>query len=511
VITRATFALATLCAAAVLVVLAWPTLGSVVDDAWISARYARSLALGDGLVYDAGRPAVEGYTNLSWTLALALAHAVGAPIHATMVGLGLASGAASVVASGGLAAALARRSGTSARDGVPAVALLAPFGLALDPHLAVVSTNGLESAAFVAGVLGLAWAALAEDGRGSRAAGALLAALVVATRPEGAVVVAVLAALSLVRTEARPRSMQGWAIAAGGGITLAAIEIARLVQYGAWVPNTFSAKASRPLAERVAFDLAYLAPDAGFWWIALGIAVLGPLLAWRVGQRRGAVAIGALVVLLVAVAFSVDLWMPGGRLLLAPLALAWCLFVGTLARVEPRIVRVAAAVIALDLALLPMTPWARAVRAADEAHSAQPGNAAERAATIVGAQLAPGSWLVTRDAGVLAYFVGAHVHVAEIHPRALTQPHPGGRDLDPRDVVPARPELVVLTVTEPDADAPFYEMDRAVWTELDAPYVFLGRVRQHHQRYYDFWARRDLELPPLDEAIRVGPAHPPPY
>jgi hypothetical protein len=45
----------------------------VVDDAFISLRYAKHLAEGQGLVYNIGER-VEGYTNLLWTLLLSLAH-----------------------------------------------------------------------------------------------------------------------------------------------------------------------------------------------------------------------------------------------------------------------------------------------------------------------------------------------------------------------------------------------------------------------------------------------------
>ena len=43
------------------------------DDAMISMRYARNLAEGLGLVWNAGER-VEGYTNLLWTLFMALVH-----------------------------------------------------------------------------------------------------------------------------------------------------------------------------------------------------------------------------------------------------------------------------------------------------------------------------------------------------------------------------------------------------------------------------------------------------
>ena len=44
------------------------------DDAMISMRYARNLAQGHGLLWNAGQAPVEGYTNFLWTLAMALVH-----------------------------------------------------------------------------------------------------------------------------------------------------------------------------------------------------------------------------------------------------------------------------------------------------------------------------------------------------------------------------------------------------------------------------------------------------
>lgn len=44
---------------------------SIVDDAFISCRYARNLAEGHGLVYNVGER-VEGYTNFLWTVLVAL-------------------------------------------------------------------------------------------------------------------------------------------------------------------------------------------------------------------------------------------------------------------------------------------------------------------------------------------------------------------------------------------------------------------------------------------------------
>ena len=66
--------------------LAW-YLRTILDDAYISLRYAKMAYEGHGLVYNTGQP-VEGYTNFLWTLLLIPSHALPiAPEH-YMYGLG---------------------------------------------------------------------------------------------------------------------------------------------------------------------------------------------------------------------------------------------------------------------------------------------------------------------------------------------------------------------------------------------------------------------------------------
>jgi arabinofuranosyltransferase len=52
------------------------------DDMMISMRYAKNLALGDGLVWNRGE-FVEGYTNLLWTLGMATIHIFPVPLSKT--------------------------------------------------------------------------------------------------------------------------------------------------------------------------------------------------------------------------------------------------------------------------------------------------------------------------------------------------------------------------------------------------------------------------------------------
>jgi hypothetical protein len=57
------------------------------DDAAISMRYAKNLAAGNGLVWNAGGERVEGYTNLLWVVYMAFFHLL--PIPASKIGLAI--------------------------------------------------------------------------------------------------------------------------------------------------------------------------------------------------------------------------------------------------------------------------------------------------------------------------------------------------------------------------------------------------------------------------------------
>src|SRR4051812_30098964 len=56
---------------------------SLFDASMVSMTYARNLADGHGPVWNAGGEHVEGYTNLLWTLWMAVIHLVGVPDRLT--------------------------------------------------------------------------------------------------------------------------------------------------------------------------------------------------------------------------------------------------------------------------------------------------------------------------------------------------------------------------------------------------------------------------------------------
>ncbi|MCB9694204.1 MAG: hypothetical protein H6736_20530 [Alphaproteobacteria bacterium] len=473
---------------------AWPSLWTTVDDAWISARYAAQAAAGNGLVYNAGEPPVEGTTNTLWTLWLVVGHRLDVAPETWMVGSGLAFGALTVVLAGLLAGALA--------PGTPGVAVLAAALVALDVHHAVVSTNGLESAMFHAALLGSAWAALVAPGRALWVAGAL-AGLLATVRPEGAALGLVAVGLAATREDVGPRGLLpvlGPLVAA-----VVALTLWRLATYGALVPNTLAAKAYKPTGALLWANLAYLRPDGGFWGMAALLGLLG-LWAGRRDPRRWVLAVGALAV--VVVASRVVLWMPGGRLLVPALLLA------TVGVVSGATTRFGALVAGLALAgslAAPFTSVEATVRRLDRNHSVRIWNGAAVAGRFLSRRLPAGSWLAVRDAGVLAYFVGTEVRVAELHERALTRPHPGGAAADVLGYTPVAPEVVALTQRTAEDPGFAYSLDREIFERLDVPYVYVGRVSQHYRRYYDLYVRADLGvrwIPPEIVVSRAGPAPP---
>jgi arabinofuranosyltransferase len=114
----------------------WPF---TVDDAYISARYARNLVRGYGLVYNPGER-VMGYTNLSLTLIEALVEQFGLDGVLAAKIVGVAAGAGVL----GLTFLLARKAGGSVGAATLAVAFLAVY-----PPLAISAVMGIETTLFV--------------------------------------------------------------------------------------------------------------------------------------------------------------------------------------------------------------------------------------------------------------------------------------------------------------------------------------------------------------------------
>ena len=148
---------------------------SVIDDAYITFRYAHNLAAGHGLVFNPGEPLLGTSSPLmAAVLALARVLGVGIPLAARLLGM---------VASAG--AVLAIQALALGPLGLPAAVCIG-LGVALHPHMAFSANSGMETAPSMWAVYGALWSSL---GGRARTAG-LVSGLACLLRPDGLLVAA---------------------------------------------------------------------------------------------------------------------------------------------------------------------------------------------------------------------------------------------------------------------------------------------------------------------------------
>lgn len=279
----------------------------IIDDAFITYRYAYHLAVGDGLVFNPGER-VEGSTSLLWTVLLALPIAQGWPVERWVVGSGLVFAL--------LAALTTWRIGRQL--GLPSLAaFVAPAILGCLPGYWLVATNGMEG-----GLTTLLVAVLLLYTATRRPALAgLCGGLLFLARPDSVIALPVCALYMLVQPggawrRIAPRRMVVFLIpwlAFVGATTLW-----RLGYYGAWLPNTVTAK-SPP-----ALTVAHLGPNAlgglrywGGFFAEVAPLTLGGLFGLLRSPRRDVawLCAGLLAAQLPATLINGGDWIPHHRLL----------------------------------------------------------------------------------------------------------------------------------------------------------------------------------------------------
>lgn len=226
------------------------------DDMMVSMRYAMNFGRGEGLRWNAGEPAVEGYTNFLWTLVLSIPHALGAPSRlAAAFPLALDSAIfAGVVV---LFMALAVRARVA-----PSLALAGGLALASNRWLVHWTVAGSEVAPMALALIAIHALATGRGRLGSSrrrpiALGVLLAAVSL-LRADGLVLVAAHApALALlIRRERRRegvaqasspvssnRRSPVWPMLAIPAVAALGHFLFRRAYYGEWLPNTYALKA----------------------------------------------------------------------------------------------------------------------------------------------------------------------------------------------------------------------------------------------------------------------------
>jgi arabinofuranosyltransferase len=200
------------------------------DDMMISMRYARNLAEGHGLVWNAGER-VEGYTNFLWTVLMAGVHLTGvsdarAALLVKMLGFGFLGG--SVILSCRLVRLFAPRS-------LLAVPVLLASML-MCPDVVLWSVWGFETSLLT--FLNLVFLVrVLANGRDPIGYAAL--ALIPLTRGDGVYLFAANALVAVALSQERRRTM-AWLAAA---LVPALVHLAfRRAYYGEWFPNTYFLK-----------------------------------------------------------------------------------------------------------------------------------------------------------------------------------------------------------------------------------------------------------------------------
>jgi hypothetical protein len=238
------------------------------DDAYISYRYARSLAGGGGLAFNPGER-VEGYSNLLFVLLIAPAFLVlrDAAVHTWAVALSALFAACALVVFHRRLLALDER-----------VATWGTLALAASPPLWLWTASGMETALVLLLQVAL-WSEVVGGREGRRLAAVIV--LLLLSRADGFVGAGIAVAYLAARRDRR-------AIAAGAAlaITMAVLTGWRLAYYGWPFPNTYYAKVSGALGERIPAALAQLADLAWMVGLAAPLAVLAVDAAAGLRARR---------------------------------------------------------------------------------------------------------------------------------------------------------------------------------------------------------------------------------
>lgn len=270
------------------------------DDAMVSMTYARNLAEGHGLVWNAGDTPVEGYTNFLWTVWMAFLHLVPGPdAHVGL--LVSATGVVLLVANALVVRAIARRLAPRAWWLPP----LAVAAVALYYPLAYWTLRGTEVGLLAFLTSSAVLLALRLDRRPTTRDAWLLGAVLDAgllTRTEFAVTAAVVIAYLLVRRRRLALTLAGVV-----AFVLAAHTALRLAYYGEPVPNTYYLKVEgADLRTRVTRGLRALDVTA-FVHLYAPLAVAGAGLVAAFARRRFARPV-LLLVAAVAVQFAYSIY-----------------------------------------------------------------------------------------------------------------------------------------------------------------------------------------------------------
>jgi hypothetical protein len=405
------------------------------DDAFLSLRYARNLAAGDGLVYNLGER-VEGFSSVLWVVLEAIALRLGASPRLAVDLLGVATAVGAAASIEWAADRLGLR---------PVGRVVAHASVASSVSFAAWVLGGLEASAF--GVLLLATLVTVHRSisgdppwrHGAISAG-LVAAAAMLLRPETLLVVASAAFGALVIARGRA----GFPLARAGvtfATIVAPLVLARRLYFDDWFPNAFYLSTTGGSAALLDRGIRYLAYAAKHHGSLLGFGIAGALVLLR-SERTRVFGLSSLLCLLLYGAHVARVGgdgLPATRLV-APLVPLLALLAGfvvqELGRSVPaslpaafhRGARGIVAGVVASIILAPQLEWARRVTTDREPEEyvldVEPLRwtrlHAQRSSALgswIAGQARPGDAMATGAAGAAPYFAGPSVSNLDLHGR----------------------------------------------------------------------------------------------
>lgn len=478
------------------------------DDSYITMRYARNAAAGQGLVFNPGER-VEGYSNPLWLGLLVIAAKLGLDLVVVAKLLGIAAGLLTLLFALGIILRLT--------DGRNPLAYWGLLPLATSAAFAVYAASGLETILYACFLAAIVYCWLLDNPRAwwAMSACALGAAL---TRPEGALVLALtVAARFIAPTDGRDKSRRY--VLFLPPLILAALVLLRHAYFGDWLPNTFYAKppgafGSTSLLSPLTYLRDYLL-DTGAWlWLALSVALV------LVARWRSA-AIAALLIVAVQIALVVHArgdWMALHRFLLPTLPLLVAF--GYAALLRPSLPRPALAAILGLLVILNVTQVLQAHKSFTEGlypYSVMAGQPQETAGKWLARSFPPGTTVATKRIGGIGYFSGMRVvdtlGLTDRRIALIRHASPQRGEVEQQriavEVFSRRPDLILLAVMKrwdklpldqppPDIAANLRDVDNALYAGL-APhgYRFIYRLPQGGDGEFAIFARPGLTVSAL--------------
>lgn len=301
------------------------------DDAMISMQYARNLAEGNGLVWNAGGERVEGFSNPLWVGYMAVVHLF--PLSSSTISLAIQiSGAVFLLANLTVVWLIAREY----FEGQLAP-ILAVFLTAFYFHLNNWALQGMEVGLLALLLSSSVWLALrASKNKRFSVWPYFLLTIGTWVRIDMVVPLVVLTAFFALRDPKHRRQHMAWGfgLLAGSMIVQTAL---RLWYYGEWLPNTYYLKVvGIPLMDRIQRGLDVL---GGFVWGSGWFLMLLPLLLLAVWPDAPTLLFFALLAGQIAYSVSVggDAWEHKGganRFIALAMPLFFLLFVQTLDKVR---------------------------------------------------------------------------------------------------------------------------------------------------------------------------------